>query len=176
MTGEIVFGDNEILTPAYVKPTWKGVGWPLPDNGMINFVLDEHAINSSLRILLQTEPGERLMENDFGTPMRDLLFEQSYPGLEEDAAMRVADAISRWETRIVIMPPGIETNIVEENTISSTGATAMGLRFIYAFKSNVSVRHVFDMLMYRKVTGSDGIGKQFDINHNLGDEVKSFNL
>ena len=59
-------------------------------------------IKADLLQLLLTNPGERVMLPDFGTPLRKLVFEPNDPTLEVQAKKMIADAIARWEPRIEI--------------------------------------------------------------------------
>lgn len=49
---------------------------PHPDTGQLLFKTDERVINQSIRNLLMTNRGERPFENNKGSNIRSLLFEQ----------------------------------------------------------------------------------------------------
>jgi len=59
-------------------------------------------IKADLLQLLLTNPGERVMLPDFGTPLRKLIFEQNDSSLELFAKQMISDSITKWEPRIVI--------------------------------------------------------------------------
>jgi len=59
-------------------------------------------IKADLLQLLLTNPGERVMLPEFGTPLRKLIFEPNDPRLAQMAKNMIAEAISRWEPRIDI--------------------------------------------------------------------------
>lgn len=59
-------------------------------------------IRADLLQLLLTNPGERVMLPEFGTPLRQLIFEQNDSSLESRAKQMIASAIIRWEPRIVV--------------------------------------------------------------------------
>lgn len=59
-------------------------------------------IKADLLQLLLTNPGERVMLPEFGTPLRKLVFEQNDPTLEFTAKQMIADAVAKWEPRIVV--------------------------------------------------------------------------
>jgi phage baseplate assembly protein W len=63
-------------------------------------------IKANLLQLLLTNPGERVMNPDFGTPLRKLLFEPNDPSLAIQAKHIIAKSIQIWEPRIEIT--GIE--------------------------------------------------------------------
>lgn len=59
-------------------------------------------IKADLLQLLLTNPGERVMMPDFGTPLRRLIFDPNDFSLELEARRMVAESIQRWEPRIEI--------------------------------------------------------------------------
>jgi phage baseplate assembly protein W len=68
-------------------------------------------IKADLLQLLLTNPGERVMLPTFGTPLRELIFEQNDSFLVDKARQVIADAILTWEPRIVV------TNIEVANSV-----------------------------------------------------------
>jgi hypothetical protein len=60
-------------------------------------------IRESLRILLGTVPGERVMLPDYGCPLDRFLFRERTTALMEEIRERVTSAIFRWEKRIDIL-------------------------------------------------------------------------
>ncbi|MBI5788695.1 MAG: GPW/gp25 family protein [Candidatus Schekmanbacteria bacterium] len=61
----------------------------------------EH-INESLQQILATSPGERVMLPEFGSRLRELLFEPNNAVLKTLARVYVIDAIKRWEKRVTV--------------------------------------------------------------------------
>ena len=59
-------------------------------------------IKSDLLVLLLTEPGERVMLPEFGTPLKEFLFEQNDNVLLEQIKERISLSISTWEPRIAV--------------------------------------------------------------------------
>lgn len=59
-------------------------------------------IKADLLQLLLTNPGERVMMPTYGTPLRELVFEQNDIGLEARAKKMISDSIELWEPRIVV--------------------------------------------------------------------------
>ena len=59
-------------------------------------------IKSDLLQLLLTNPGERVMLPEFGTPLRKLIFEPNDSTLEFTAKQMISAAIAKWEPRIVV--------------------------------------------------------------------------
>ena len=67
-------------------------------------------IKSDLLCLLLTNPGERVMLPEFGTPLKQLLFEQNDSFLRQEAQRVIAQAISLWEPRIVVQKIEVSSN------------------------------------------------------------------
>lgn len=91
-----------------------GRGWKFPvgvdtTSGRIAMSEHEQDIRESIRILLATAPGERLMRPDFGCGIHDLVFStisRATVGLFES---RLREAIIKWEPRVEILQVDIST-------------------------------------------------------------------
>lgn len=139
----------------YVRPTFAGVGYPMRDDGIVALVHDAKAINAGLTLLFLTEPGDRLNELSFGTPLRDLLFEEVESNLSE-IARRVAVAISQWEPRITLVSLTGQANNssvydLPIEVTSETGENEYGvrIRFRWEFKVKLGEAHEFNNLVGR---------------------------
>jgi len=63
----------------------------------------EHAhIHESILQILGTRPGERFMNPEFGSRLKDLVFEQNDTILKGLVRHHVIDAIRRWEKRVTV--------------------------------------------------------------------------
>lgn len=63
----------------------------------------EHAhIHESILQILGTRPGERFMNPEFGSRLKDLVFEQNDTILKGLVRHHVIDAIRRWEKRVAV--------------------------------------------------------------------------
>lgn len=144
----------EALATPYRRPTFVGVGYPLRDDGIVALVDDARAINSGLHILLLTEPGERINQLAFGTRLRDLLFEE-IQGVLPEISQRIAEAISRWEPRIVVMPwvgadnPGL-TPAAQACNVQQAGEHAISVRFRWQMKMDLDNAWTFDERVTRQ--------------------------
>ncbi|MFP4345114.1 MAG: GPW/gp25 family protein [Anaerolineales bacterium] len=83
----------------------QGLAFPLQVNqrGEIALVRGETDIEQSIRIILETSPGERVMRPEFGCRAKELLFaprDSSTAGL---MAYYVRRALRRWEPRIEVL-------------------------------------------------------------------------
>ena len=75
-------------------------------------------IKSDLLILLLTQPGERVMLPEFGTPLRKFMFEPNDSVVNEKVREAIANSISQWEPRIAIQ----DIEVVNEATSDISGS------------------------------------------------------
>ncbi len=82
----------------------RGFSWPLEvdHTGSIRLTSTVEDIERSMRIILMTAPGERLMRPRFGCEIWDLVFEPVTPGLFGQIANAVFEALGQWEPRIEV--------------------------------------------------------------------------
>jgi phage baseplate assembly protein W len=85
-------------------PPFLGTGWRFPirpdPSGRLAYVSGDDNVEQSLRVLLQTSLGERVMRPDFGTEAPRLVFA---PGSRQFLSLletTVKDAIVNWEPRV----------------------------------------------------------------------------
>ena len=81
-----------------------GRGWAFPldldETGEVRMVGYEDDIRESVRIILDSEPGERVMRPDFGAGLRALAFEPMSAATLALVRHRVEQALIAWEPRI----------------------------------------------------------------------------
>jgi uncharacterized protein len=81
-----------------------GVGWAFPlrldVDGEVALVAAEEDIRESILLILGTTPGERVMRPDFGSGLRDLVFEPISATTMELVRFRAEEALVAWEPRI----------------------------------------------------------------------------
>ena len=82
----------------------RGFSWPMEvdHTGAIRLTDGADDLEQSIRVVLLTAPGERLMRPEFGCRIWDLLFEPVTPNLLGLIAEAVRDALAQWEPRIVV--------------------------------------------------------------------------
>jgi len=76
-------------------------------------------IKADLLQLLLTNPGERVMLPEFGTPLRKLFFEPNDIVLENTAREMIATAIGTWEPRIEIQNITVTSNFSNDDLASN---------------------------------------------------------
>lgn len=81
-----------------------GVGWSFPpaigSNGSIALAEYEEDVRQAIRIILGTEPGERVMRPTFGAGLRSFIFEPVNQRTMSQLEQRVREALITWEPRI----------------------------------------------------------------------------
>lgn len=70
--------------------------------GLLRTQRGVNQVKSDLMVLLLTEPGERVMLPEFGTPLKKYIFEQSDSLIVERIRETVANSIRNWEPRIAV--------------------------------------------------------------------------
>jgi phage baseplate assembly protein W len=80
----------------------KGFKFPVQVDGSGGVALNsyEENIESSLKIIIGTRPGERVMRPDFGCRIHELLFQPNNDATATQAAFYVREAIHKWEPRV----------------------------------------------------------------------------
>lgn len=84
--------------------SFNGAPYPIVKHplGLLRTQKGVNQIKSDLLALLLTEPGERVMLPDFGTPLRQFFFEQNDSVIIEKVREAIAGAIKTWEPRIAV--------------------------------------------------------------------------
>jgi phage baseplate assembly protein W len=77
-------------------------GFPNPDQWLFNTDSDLAILESSVRMLLLTTKGERLMEPNYGTNLRRILFELNVNGIESVVQDEIVSALTTWEPRLQV--------------------------------------------------------------------------
>ncbi len=83
-----------------------GRGWAFPmrvgPRGGIAMTSGADEIDSSIRMIISTAPGERVMRPEFGCAIWDLLFAPTDAGTIGLMTQSVREALGRWEPRIEV--------------------------------------------------------------------------
>lgn len=82
----------------------RGFSWPLEidHTGSLRLTRGAEDLDRSIRVVLLTAPGERLMRPQFGCRIWDLLFEPVTANLLGLIAEAVRDALAQWEPRVEV--------------------------------------------------------------------------
>lgn len=81
-----------------------GAPYPITKHplGMLRTQKGINQVKSDLLVLLLTEPGERVMLPEFGTPLKKFLFEPSTSSLVDSVKDVISNSIRMWEPRIAV--------------------------------------------------------------------------
>ena len=80
----------------------QGLSFPprVSADGRLAWSEGEQNVRESIRLILLTVPGERLMRERFGCGIREFLFEPNNVTTRELMRRRITQAIGRWEPRV----------------------------------------------------------------------------
>ncbi len=83
-----------------------GRGWRFPpaldERGTVALTNDDDEIEESIRIILATAPGQRVMRPEFGCQIHELVFAPNNAATAGQASRYVTEALGRWEPRIEV--------------------------------------------------------------------------
>jgi phage baseplate assembly protein W len=87
--------------------TFLGRGWGFPiqpgtASRQIDYVQGADKVRQSIWLILETEPGERLMRPDFGCGLRQYLMKPNTSATRALIQRDVTRALGSWEPRIVL--------------------------------------------------------------------------
>ncbi|MGY1679359.1 GPW/gp25 family protein [Geodermatophilus sp. SYSU D01176] len=85
------------------SPDPLGRGWafpPVPENAALSMRSGPALVRQSILLILDTEPGERVMRPEFGCGLRRHLMEPNNPATRAAIARDVDAALRTWEPRI----------------------------------------------------------------------------
>ncbi len=107
--------------PAIDRKDFLGRGWAMPveldpRTGQVQSVAYEEDIRQSIRIILETSPGERVMRPNFGCGIHDLVFEAIDSTAMQRIRSVVTEAMRRCEARIDVL----SVTVAEAPTIRGT--------------------------------------------------------
>lgn len=82
----------------------RGFFWPLrvDHTGSIRLTTGPEELDRSIRVILLTAPGERVMRPQFGCRIWELMFEPVTPNLIGLISEAVREAIAQWEPRVEV--------------------------------------------------------------------------
>ena len=78
----------------------------------------EKSVEESIRIILGTTPGERVMQPEFGCRINDILFSSNSGKTISLATHYIEEALVRWEPRIIVKAITGEEDPYNENLVN----------------------------------------------------------
>ncbi len=130
------------MNPGTAKPPFWGKGLLFPvrtQAGRLATAADEDLIHQSIRIIIGTNPGERVMRPDFGAGLSAFVFEPMNSTTLQALRKRVQDSLIDWEPRIdvqeVTVTPGTgaEDGLVRIEVTYRVRATNAVRNLVYPF-------------------------------------------
>ena len=117
-----------------------GVGWSFPvsaSGGDTATSAYEEDVSESILIILQTNPGERIMRPTFGAGLRDFVFEPVNTTTMALLQTRVQESLIDWEPRIdvqsVVVTATGELNTLNIDIAYLVRATNTAANLVYPF-------------------------------------------
>ncbi|UXH79420.1 GPW/gp25 family protein [Roseateles amylovorans] len=103
-------------------PGFLGTGWAFPpafDGRTQGAVMVDGAadVRESLRILLSTAPGERIMHPTYGCGLRRMVFEQINTSAITEIRSMIEKAVLFFEPRVTLEHTRIETDALDEGLL-----------------------------------------------------------
>lgn len=116
-----------------IDKLYQGVTFPLVERptGLFGLSGTKEVIQASIRMILLTVIGERVMLPEFGSRLWELVGEQNDLILENLAKLYTIDAVRRWENRVVLK--SVETGAHEHE---------FSIRALYMLKATKQDDHL----------------------------------
>ncbi|MCO6434761.1 GPW/gp25 family protein [Nitrosomonas nitrosa] len=82
----------------------QGLSFPprIGADGRLAWSAGEDNVRESIRIILMTEQGERIMRETFGCSLRQYLFEPNNAATHQRIRETIIHNINRWEPRVIV--------------------------------------------------------------------------
>jgi hypothetical protein len=112
---------EEAAAMANGSADFRGIGWAFPvqadSEGRIALARQDDAIRQSIRIIIETAKGERVMRPTFGCGIHDLVFAPNDPLTAARVSFEVREALIDWEPRIDVQDVQVRSDTEEGNTL-----------------------------------------------------------
>lgn len=121
-----------------------GQGWAFPvqldTNGKVALVTGRDDIEQSIRIILGTIPGERVMRPNFGCRAWELVFAPNTVATQALLRHYVEQALSFWEPRIELIE--VQVDNANEKTHANIHGEALMVSIYYEIKATHDPRSI----------------------------------
>ena len=118
-----------VKTPVIFGPILpKDEGYPNAGQWNWNRGEDIEVLASSIKMLLITAKGERIMQPEYGTNLRLILFELQTTGIEGLVQQEIVDALTRWEPRVSLQFLTVERTSGREVIVNATFVSKLNQR------------------------------------------------
>ena len=98
----------------------QGLGFPprVGADGRLAWSEGEDNVRESIRLILLTEPGERLMREEFGCGLRRYLFEPNTATTRALIKERIQNSLTRWEPRVRVDDVSVEPDAEDARVVA----------------------------------------------------------
>jgi phage baseplate assembly protein W len=103
-------------------------GFPNATQWNWNSGSDAAVLASSVKMLLLTTVGERIMLPEYGTRLRYLLFEANQSGIDNLVQQEIASALARWEPRVAVQSLQVSKSGERDITVLATFVSKLSQR------------------------------------------------
>jgi phage baseplate assembly protein W len=100
----------------------QGIAFPLRvgADGRLAWSAGEDNVRESVRLILMTEPGERLRRPGFGAGLGQFLFEPNTVATHTLIQRRIEEALARWEPRLRLEQVRVEADRTDPQAAIAT--------------------------------------------------------
>lgn len=100
----------------------QGLSFPprVGPDGRLAWSAGEDNVREAIRVMLMTEPTERLMREEFGCGLRDYLFEPNTATTRQRIRESITQAIARWEPRVSVDDVTVDPDAQEARQVNVT--------------------------------------------------------
>ena len=134
----------------------RGIAYPLtkhPQGFFHNAASDLAQIKSAMATIILTEPGERIFEPYFGVEFRTINLNQPAEMVSNEARMRIAVALKKWEKRVQVDEVQIEITKTEDDILV--------LKIQLFFIDPNDIKNIQDLLIYKSLGPANGKAMPF---------------
>jgi phage baseplate assembly protein W len=100
----------------------RGISFPprVGADGRVCWSAGEPNVRESIRVILMTEPRERIALPDFGGGLSQFLFEPNTVATRQSVQERIAAALAQWEPRIRVESVDMEADAIDASAATAT--------------------------------------------------------
>jgi phage baseplate assembly protein W len=100
----------------------RGMSFPprVGADGRVCWSVGEQNVRESIRIILMTEPRERIALPDFGGGLGQFLFEPNTVAVRRSVQERIQTAIAQWEPRVRVEDVDVQGDPVDPSAATAT--------------------------------------------------------
>jgi hypothetical protein len=125
---------KNLIAPILPKDT----GYPNAQQWNFDVGYDTAVLQSSVKMLLNTNLGERIMMPDYGTRLKTILFEPMGEGMEDLIQQEIAGALNRWEPRVNLQSLNVE-RVSARSIVVSCEFAAKATQDLFATRSTFEI-------------------------------------